>query len=349
LACTAFDGSADALGLQSAFSRRSQMSQDALVTVIMPNRDHARCLPRALDALLAQTWTELEIIVVDDASGDNSLDVIAEYARRDARVRVLALKEHHGINRAVNAALASARGTFLHVAAADDFVTPAFVAHCVAQLNDNPRAGLCFSDPTEFYEAPARKILFPLYLSEQPVFYSPDALAALLRQSYFHISANTCVYRMAAFRDAGGYIAELHWLSDWFATLVVAMRCGVCYLPEQLTFSTVRPDSYSARNLRDGAAQRRLFDHALALVAAHADVAARMRSAALLPEYRLRTLIWLSRNPHGRRLMSSHLVARVIGRAAWSLLRPLVPAWGRRQLRRQQSRRAGSAFSETSF
>ena len=44
------------------------MSEAGLVTIIMPNRNHAHYLPRALDAMLAQTWTKLEIIVVDDAS-----------------------------------------------------------------------------------------------------------------------------------------------------------------------------------------------------------------------------------------------------------------------------------------
>lgn len=317
------------------------MNAAELVSVIMPNRNHARYLPRALDAMLAQAWKRLEIIVVDDASTDNSLDIITGYAERDARVRVMALREHHGINRAVNAALATARGEFIHVAGTDDFVEPNFISHCVAELNRNPGAGLSFSDPTEFREDDQRTILFPLYLSERPVYYGPAELTELLRRNYFHISANTGLYRTTAFREAGGYIPELHWLSDWFVTLVVALRYGACYLPEQLTYSTIRPDSYSVQNLRDRNAQRPLLEQALGLLAlpTYGDVAPSMRRAGLIPEYHLRTLIWLASSPEGRKFITLHLIMRIVSRHMWSFLRPLAPVQSRRRLRQGQSGR----------
>ena len=321
------------------------MSEAGLVTIVMPNRNHAHYLPRALEAMLAQTWPKLEIIVVDDASTDASLDVIADYAKRDPRVLSLALKEHHGINRAVNPALAIARGEFIHVAGADDFVEPVFLERCVAEMNSHPKAGLSFSDPTEFHEQGQRAIRFPLYLSEQPVHYDPVSMVDLFKRNYFHISANTGLYRTAAFREAGGYMPELHWLSDWFVTLVVALRHGACYLPEQLTYVTIRGDSYSASNLRDSKAQRPLLERVLKLLAqpAYADVAPRMRQAGLIPEYQLRTLIWLLDSAEGRKFIAPQLVTRILTRAMWSYLRPLVPVPWRRRMRQVQSERTRAA------
>ena len=223
------------------------MGESRLVTIILPNRNHAHHLPRALDALLAQTWSHFEVIVVDDASTDGSLEVVADFARRNSRIRPLPLKQHQGICLAVDAALPDACGELLHVAGADDFVAPNFLDRCVSELSRNPGAGLCFSDPTEFHECCRKAIHFPLYLNERPKYYTPAELVELLRRNYFHISANTVVYRTAAFREAGGYLPELHWLTDWFATLVIALRYGACYLPEQLTYSTVRSNSYSAQ------------------------------------------------------------------------------------------------------
>jgi hypothetical protein len=313
---------------------------DILVSIILPNRNHGHYLPRALDAFLSQTLKEFEVIVVDDASNDNSLDVVTGYARRDPRVRVLPLKEHHGINHAVNAALQTARGAFVYVAGADDFVTPEFLNHGVTQLMKSDEAGLTFCDPTEFYEDSRGARPFPLYLSDRPVFYDPQALVNLFRSNYFHISSNTCIYRTSSFRDAGGYIAELQWLSDWFVTLVVALRRGACYLPEQLAYLTVRRDSYSAQNLRDLRARRDVFKQAMAIVAspAYADVLQKMRQAALLPDYHLRALFWLASSPGGRKLITLRLVVRVIGRHLWSFVRPLAPLAIRRRLRRQQKR-----------
>jgi glycosyltransferase involved in cell wall biosynthesis len=318
------------------------MSEAGLVTIIIPNRNHAHYLPRALDAMLAQTWTKLEIIVVDDASSDSSCSVVVDYEKRDPRVRLVALNEHHGINRAVNTALASTRGEFVHIAGADDFVEPIFVERCVAEMNRNPGVGLSFSDPTEFHEHGQRVIRFPLYLNDCPIYYDRATLIDLLKRNYFHISANTGLYRTIAFREAGGYRPELLWLCDWFATLVIALRHGACFLPEQLTYLTIRSDSYSGRSLRDAKAQRPLLEQVLRLLASpgYSDIAPTMRSAGLIPEDQLRTLYWLLASSEGRKFIRPHLIGRVFGRHIWSVFRPLVPPHLRRRLRQMQSERA---------
>lgn len=321
------------------------MSETGLVTILMPNRNHAHYLPRALDSWLAQTWSKIEVLVLDDASTDSSLDVIAAYEKRDARVRAVPLREHHGINRAVTVALDMARGEFIYVAGADDFVEPVFIEHCVTEMNRHPDAGVSFSDPTEYHEQGECRVRYPLYLSEVPAHYDPKALVALFRRNYFHISPNTGIYRTAAFREAGGYIADLHWMSDWFVTHVVAVRHGACFLPEQLTYVTIRSDSYSARSLRDAKAQRPLLEEVVKRLAspAYADVLPRMRDGGLIPEYELRTLFWLLASPSGRKLMTPHLALRIVTRGLWSYLRPLAPVEWRRRLRRAHSERTRSA------
>lgn len=315
------------------------MLEAGLVSVVMPNRNHAHYLPRALDAMLAQTWSKLEIIVVDDASTDESRDVIASYQKRDSRVRLLALEDHHGVSRAVNAALEVARGEFIYTAAADDFVEPIFLARCVDEMNKHPETGMSFSDPTEFYDQESRKTIYPLCLSDRATYFSAPALVDLLSRNYFHISANTGLYRTSLFREAGGYRPELHWLSDWFVTLVVTLRHGVCYLPEQLTYVTIRSDSYSAQNLLDGKAQRALLEQVLKLLSdpAYADVSALMKQGALIPEYHFRTLFWLLASRQGRGLLTPKLVMRILSRATWSYLRPFFPTQWRRRIRQMQS------------
>lgn len=317
------------------------MTKPGLVSIILPNRDHGHYLPTALDSFLAQTRPQLEIIVIDDASSDNSKEIVRDYMARDQRIQLLALTEHHGINRAVGAGLKRARGEYLHVAGADDFVAPNFIEQCVAQLERHPQAALCFSDPSEFYRNNSRTVLFPLYLNTAPVYFDCEALKEQLVFNFFHISANTAVYRADHFCAAGSYRAELEWFSDWFVTIVVSLRHGACYVPAQLTYVTIRPDSYSARSLRDWAAQRRLIEIFLDVLARpeYADVYPVMRNAALMPEYHVRTLIWLLRNEAGRRFITLRLIRRVLGRYLWSLLRPFAPLTWRRIMRRFSSSR----------
>lgn len=96
-----------------------------LVSVIVPVFNAARTLPTALRSLLAQDWSALEILVVDDGSSDDSLAVARDWAARDTRISVLAQGENQGAYPARNAGLAAARGAFVTVHDSDDWSHPA--------------------------------------------------------------------------------------------------------------------------------------------------------------------------------------------------------------------------------
>jgi len=317
------------------------LSPRPLVSIILPNRNHASYLPTSVEAILNQTWSDIELIVVDDASTDESCNVVSAYRDRDPRIRLIALPSHGGIMRAVAHGLAHASGEYISIAAADDFIEPTFVQKSVEQLMRVRGAGLCFSDPSEFRDDPHRRNAFPLYLSSAPIHIDGGAFAALLKRNFFSLSANTIVYRRSAFETAGGYIDQLQWLSDIFVSMVVALRHGVCYVPEVLTAVRVRSDSYSAANLRNSAAQKALVYEFLALLSrpAYADVRERFREAAFLPEYYFRTLVWLVRAPIGREFLTPHMAGRILLRAPWSVVRGVAPVSARRRLRALSSRR----------
>lgn len=314
----------------------------SLVSVILPNRNHAQFLPDALYALLAQTWIAFELIVLDDASTDDSREVIARFQAKDPRVTFISLSEHCGIHRTVRIGVERASGEFLYIAAADDIVEPDFLKRCVQEMERLPQAGLSFSDPSEFYRTGNRKILFPLYLDEAPIYLDPKRFVALQTRSYFHISPNTGIYRLAAFRRAGGYRQELDLLSDWFVTMVVAVREGAVYLPEPLTCVAVREDSYSATALQDPDRRRTALSHALAILAtpAYADVRKKLRQAAILPEYQFVTLWWLMRDANGWDLITPRSIFRILIRGGWSYMRRYVPLNWRRYFRKLISRRS---------
>lgn len=94
-----------------------------LISVIVPVYNVEKYLPKCLDSLLAQTWQELEIIVVDDGSPDNSWGIMQEYARRDSRVRPIRQK-NGGLSAARNAGVEAARGEWIGFLDSDDYVAP---------------------------------------------------------------------------------------------------------------------------------------------------------------------------------------------------------------------------------
>lgn len=94
-----------------------------LISVVVPVYNVEKYLPKCLNSLLAQTWQELEVIVVDDGSPDNSWDIMQEYARRDSRVRLIRQK-NGGLSAARNAGVEAAQGEWIGFLDSDDYVAP---------------------------------------------------------------------------------------------------------------------------------------------------------------------------------------------------------------------------------
>ncbi|MBP3043606.1 CDP-glycerol:glycerophosphate glycerophosphotransferase [Arthrobacter jiangjiafuii] len=100
---------------------RSGRQAHGLLSVVVPMYNVAPYLERCLTSLVNQSYVNLEILVVDDGSTDESVAIAAGYARYDRRIRVLRLP-HGGNGRARNTAIAATRGEFLTFADADDVV-----------------------------------------------------------------------------------------------------------------------------------------------------------------------------------------------------------------------------------
>lgn len=109
-----------------------------LVTVIMPVHNAADTVRTALDSLLGQTWQALEVLVVDDASTDDTVGVVTAYAGADQRVRLIRAEENLGTYVARNLALQQATGEFLTCHDADDWSHPEKIERQVRHLLANP-------------------------------------------------------------------------------------------------------------------------------------------------------------------------------------------------------------------
>lgn len=112
------------------------------VSILFPCRDAAAFLPDAIASLAAQQLTNFEVLAVDDASRDATPTLLAAWARRDPRVRVLR-GAGQGIAAALNAALEAAAGEFVARMDADDIAEPDRLAEQVALLERRPDVVAC--------------------------------------------------------------------------------------------------------------------------------------------------------------------------------------------------------------
>lgn len=89
-----------------------------LVSVVIPVYNRENTIKRAIDSVLSQTYSNIEIIVIDDCSTDNTVKIVNEY--KDKRVRVICQKQHGGANKARNTGIVNAKGAYIAFQDSDD-------------------------------------------------------------------------------------------------------------------------------------------------------------------------------------------------------------------------------------
>lgn len=115
-----------------------------LVSVIVPNYNHARYLKQRLDSVFGQTLQDFEVILLDDASTDHSVKVLERY-RQDRRVQLILNRENTGNTfRQWDRGLALAKGKYLWIAESDDAAEPRLLETLVGHLERNPRLAVAY-------------------------------------------------------------------------------------------------------------------------------------------------------------------------------------------------------------
>jgi glycosyltransferase involved in cell wall biosynthesis len=112
-----------------------------LVSVITPAYNAGPFLAETISSVLLQTFENLELLIVDDGSTDDTLEQALRWARTDARIRVVA-NPHVGISHARNTAMAQARGEFFALLDSDDVWLPTYLAEQMAIFTESPQAGV---------------------------------------------------------------------------------------------------------------------------------------------------------------------------------------------------------------
>ena len=107
-----------------------------LISIIVPAYNVEQYLGRCLDSILGQTYTNLEILVVDDGSSDRTGAIADEYAQKDDRIKVIH-QENKGVSAARNAALKVAGGDFIGCVDSDDRITPGMFERMMEVIDDN--------------------------------------------------------------------------------------------------------------------------------------------------------------------------------------------------------------------
>lgn len=134
------------------------MMKNPLVSIIIPIYNTEKYIYECLNSLINQSYSHIEIIVVDDGSTDNSLCLLKELSAKDSRLKVFS-QPNQGVSAARNLALSKATGTYVMFVDADDWIDPHTIEKCLQAIGD---ADVCFfAYVREFSNRSLPKLLFP--------------------------------------------------------------------------------------------------------------------------------------------------------------------------------------------
>jgi glycosyltransferase involved in cell wall biosynthesis len=208
------------------------------VSVIVPLYNLANYVGETIESVLNQTMQDFEIIVVDDCSTDNSLQVAHEWAVRDPRIKVIAHPINLGLPATRNTAIAAAEGEFILPLDSDDKIDPQYLEKTLLYMTDG--VGVV---STWMHIFGARPELAGHKGSCYPIF--PPTQDEILNGNTMPVCS---LIRKQTLRDVGGYPEEMSEGSeDWalWVKIVVNGTWRVVICPEYLFHYRTRPGSMS--------------------------------------------------------------------------------------------------------
>ena len=173
------------------------------ITVTMPCYNCGDTVGSALESLLAQTCTDFEVVAVNDGSTDDTAGVLAEYARRDSRIRCFSI-DHGGVIAAANAGIDAARGQYIARMDADDEALPERLAAQSRLLDEHPGIGLA-GCRVRFGGCREACAGYAHYVDWTNTVLSPEAIS-LNRFVEFPVPNPSIMYRRECMDEHGAYI-----------------------------------------------------------------------------------------------------------------------------------------------
>jgi glycosyltransferase involved in cell wall biosynthesis len=175
------------------------MKCDPLVSIILPTYNGSRFLDRAIQSIVNQTYSNWELIVVDDASADDTPDILRRYVISDQRIRSTRHSSNLRLPRALNTGFAQAQGDYLTWTSDDNYYRPEALNEMVGFLETHPEVDLVYTDFTQVDDE--EKVVQCVNVAE------PEAL---LQQN----CVGPCFLYRRQVRDAVGDYSPDHFLAE---------------------------------------------------------------------------------------------------------------------------------------
>ena len=239
-------------------SDRSETGAQPLVSVVIPAYNRAETIRRSVDSVLQQDYRKIELLVVDDASSDGTLDMLRQ--QPDPRLRVIRQPSNGGVGAARNRGIEEARGDFIAFLDSDDEWLPGKLSRQMAAFENAPgRVGMIVTGVENRFKDGATAI--------QRAHRNGGWFETLLLRNTLHGAPSSGVFRREVFEVVGGFDPRLPAIEDYELWLRISRFFDIASIDEPLVryfdmadFSDSRSDAMRvSRNFEKNRAARRIL------------------------------------------------------------------------------------------
>ncbi len=213
---------------------------DIKISVVIPTYNRVDFLREAIESVLAQTFKDIELIVVDDGSSDGTQELVASYKGMIRYIR----QQNSGPSAARNNGIKNAIGRYIAFLDSDDIWLPEMLSKQVSMFTENPTAGLV---------ATGYRLINTVHELAEPVIMNKDELAdARNGNLYMNFFATSSVMvNKVCFDKVGMFNETLNFAEDWDMWIRILQRYSFVYLPEVLMHYRVHAAKISATSLQE--------------------------------------------------------------------------------------------------
>lgn len=202
-----------------------------LVSVCIPTYNGEKYIGEAIASVLAQTFTDFELIVMDDCSSDGTGDIARSVT--DSRVRYLRNEANLGMVYNWNRCLAAATGTYIKVLCHDDKLAPDCIARCVDALETNEEAALVFHS-TEIIDGTGRLIHKRRPFHGDMMFNGVRFARMAFRKRNLYGEPSNVLFRRSVSLEAGVFDVTLYYAVDWEYWIRLSLLGSTLFLDRYL-------------------------------------------------------------------------------------------------------------------
>lgn len=210
------------------------------MSIIVTSYNHAEYLERRMDSLLAQTYDNLEIIVIDDCSTDGSFEVLKEYSKYQ-HIKIITLTENGGYAKACNLGVQLSKGNYIMFAECDDYDEPDHIAILMMDLKNNESVGVayCKSNMVDRNgkmfgdDFQCREKYFKIKCSKDTLITKGEMQKYLLNSCVIP-NMSAAIIRKEYFMIIGGLDSKYKACADWDFWCRISNHCDFYYVSTPL-------------------------------------------------------------------------------------------------------------------